>query len=962
MPRSLILVALALFGFAPTGDPVQVGEDAPHLAVTPALQLRLQDRAAVRDFRERWGEWYVRFDERDGTPRLLLGPGVALAQADALARDLAILAGIQPGDLVLERRLDQGTRTALRYRQYHRGAPVEWGVLDLYADNGRISVAQAGLHPGITATPAPGEVILPRTGARGALTFTAATRTEQGDAIVYLDRTGAVLHRYDQRHWLDLLVEERTAGGPLVRVPARQVATTDGIDAFLTDDLGFQPLPGPFDVTLEGPFLAVYQSPEPDPLFIGGVDDDTIDTFADASPSATNVQTSFHTVRDWLIANSPANPWIPDLVPATVDMAENSCNAFYTNGTINFHDKEGDCVALGRIADVVYHEYGHGIHHYGLLGGVFAGDVSEGTGDFVSATINDDPYTGVGKSGPGTWIRECETDKVWPVDANGEVHNDGLIWASFLWDLREAWGAAAVDPLFLEALTYGPTLTEAWVAMLAADDDDGDATNGTPNDCEILDLMNEHGIGPGPLGIVNYAHEPIPDQPTGAGPAGVSFTLSAADPACSDLDPDSATVWWTLDAPGATIGELAFQTVAPTRLGNAFTAEIPAQVAGSRVAWFVSWANSDGTVEVSTHGGDPEALYRYWVGDQAEVTCEGFEAGIGQYAVAGGTLDGEVNGVSEMAVLSTADTLGPWSPDGPATGLAWLGTRTDPDGEYKADNAQFATGPTLAIPLGGSRSLLHLRYQRWLSVEGSEYDVAAVVLNGTELWRNPFDASLADGAWTTVSHDLRGQPDLTDELRFAWTLTTDGGLEYGGWNLDDVCLVALADPERHYRASGFAATDDGDTIALSWTQPAVRPLFATAVVRHSDHVPTSPDDGVIVDLDLAPVPAAARDAIDPDATPGLAYHYAVFAADAADNWYLSTVDGENADAGIIPVPDDADPEPEPDPEDPATPGGEKAVAEGGCGCHTEAPTVAPWLWIAGAAALARRGRGCRRSS
>ncbi|MBA2320188.1 MAG: hypothetical protein H0V89_03445, partial [Deltaproteobacteria bacterium] len=582
MRRSILLPLVALlFGFAPTGDPVQVGEDALRLEVTPAIQLRLQDRAAVRDFRARRGDWFVRFDERDGSPRLLWGPGVDARGVMGFARDLAVLAGVDPGNIRLERRLDRGGRTGWRFRQVHRGAPVEGGMLDLFAEDGRISVVQSSLHPDVHGDPRPGEVLLTGTGDRGELIWTPVRRIETVDEVRFLDRSGAVVHRWTERFYLDIELEERTAGGPLILVPAREV-TVNGVDGgpFLTDALGQHPLVAPYEVTLEGPFLEVFHDPNPEPVLIPRVDDDVLNSFADFTPSAAAVATYFHVVRDWLVLNDPTNSWLPDLVPAAVDLERDSCNAFYTNGTINFHDQEGECIALGRIADVIYHEYGHGVHHYGLLGGVFAGDISEGSADFISATINDDPFTGVGMSGPGTWIREMETDKVYPTDFVDQVHTDGLIWASFLWDLREQDGAVPTDLLFLEALAYGPTLTESWLAVLAADDDDADSTNGTPNDCSLLALLDAHGIGPGPLGVVNYAHEPVADQPTGAGPAAIDFTLSAANASCSDLDPDSVTLHWALDEPVAALGDLAFTMVVPTRVGAAYTAVIPEQLPG----------------------------------------------------------------------------------------------------------------------------------------------------------------------------------------------------------------------------------------------------------------------------------------------------------------------------------------------------------------------------------------------
>jgi hypothetical protein len=77
--------------------------------------------------------------------------------------------------------------------------------------------------------------------------------------------------------------------------------------------------------------------------------------------------------------------------------------------------------------------------------GTFAGDVSEGSADYIAASILDDPTLAPNAWADGSGIRELDTDKRYPDDVVNEVHADGLIWASFLWNLRTDWGADAAD-------------------------------------------------------------------------------------------------------------------------------------------------------------------------------------------------------------------------------------------------------------------------------------------------------------------------------------------------------------------------------------------------------------------------------------------------------------------------------------------------------------------------------------
>ena len=176
--------------------------------------------------------------------------------------------------------------------------------------------------------------------------------------------------------------------------------------------------------------------------------------------------------------------------------------------------------------------------------------MSEGSADYVSATINGDPIIGLNSNERGDFVRELETDRVYPDDAIGQVHNDGRIWGSFLWNLRTQWiadhgeaaGTEMTDRLFLGALEQGPTLTDLYEAVILADDDDGDLSNGTPHACELLTLLDQHGLGPGPLGVLVLEHEPLGPQASDARSYPLSFDIFAPTRDCSGFDPDGVRV------------------------------------------------------------------------------------------------------------------------------------------------------------------------------------------------------------------------------------------------------------------------------------------------------------------------------------------------------------------------------------------------------------------------------------
>lgn len=978
------MLLLLLLGFLPTPDPVQIGQDAPHLARTPAAQAALNASPAARAFRARWGRWVVRWDERDATPRALLGQGVPERHLDALVADIAALAGLPATALELVDVRAQGERSAWHYRLVLGGAPVEGGGLDLYAQQGHIAAAFASLHPlrldaatraALRARPPqPGELWLHRPEGVGLRPHLVQARRE-GPERVFTDRAGREVHRYTLRFPLDLTVEERTVGDALVQVPARGVRLTDAVGSEHTDALGAHSRAAPYDALLDGPQLRIWR----DGALVGvsAVGDEVLDAGTDFSHASATVLHHTHVVRDWLESLWPTHPWLPQAVEATVDISTACCNAYYTSGTINFYVGGSGWNNLGRIADVVYHEYGHGVHHYILAGGTFAGDVSEGSADYIAATLLDDPELAPNARTDGRGIRELDTDRVYPTDVIGEVHNDGLIWGSFLWNLRAQWidtygleeGVERTDLLFLTTLSLGPTLTDLYEAVLAADDDNGDLSDGTPHACELDALLRQHGLGGDPLSAVVLDHEPLGPQPSAATSYPVGWALWDLLEACGAGTLGTSRLLWAVDPPaGAALEDIAWQELLPSGDPGAYTAELPRQPAGAEVVYAIEWTSSDGSVTLSSHGGSAQGLHRFFVGDREDLWCEGFEGGAPGWTAAAGLpgLPEPPEGWSSQWELATPEGQA-FSPAGAAAGAIALGTQLGGTGLYAPNNGQQVQSPALD-PSGAHPALLLLAYQRHLTVEDALYDQAQLLLldeagaPSALLWGNPrTDAGTAhvlDTGWTLHELDLRAWAGAP--LRLAWTLVSDPGLEFGGWTLDEVCLRTLADPVGHYQAAALAASDDAAQVTVAWTAPWVQPLYATALVRNRERVPERVTDGTLLDIDFAPTPGEARALIDPELLPGETAYYALFSAWDEDGFLDGATLGANADAGAVPPPEDTAPPEDSAPlEDSEAPAQDDPAVDPGpearCSCAaTSSP--APWGVLALALALLTRRR------
>ncbi|HEX2254452.1 MAG TPA: M36 family metallopeptidase [Thermoanaerobaculia bacterium] len=157
-------------------------------------------------------------------------------------------------------------------------------------------------------------------------------------------------------------------------------------------------------------------------------------------------------------------------------------------------------------ADIVWHEYGHGLtwRMIGNMSGPFAGAIGEGMSDVLAIYTHGDDVVGEWSYNNLTGIRRYAYTG-YPLtygDHSGSsVHNDGEIYAAAMWKLRELW------------TTAGYTEDELWDVMI-------DGMNYTPSrpayedmrdgllassptqakDCVIWDAFAELGIGVGANG------------------------------------------------------------------------------------------------------------------------------------------------------------------------------------------------------------------------------------------------------------------------------------------------------------------------------------------------------------------------------------------------------------------------------------------------------------------------------
>lgn len=138
-------------------------------------------------------------------------------------------------------------------------------------------------------------------------------------------------------------------------------------------------------------------------------------------------------------------------------------NSHYLPSSDSLAFGEG-CVDDAEDADVIWHELGHGIHDW-LTNGSTASQIGEGNGDYWAVSYSrsftsqwtdaDDAYQWVFSwDGHNTcWDgRRVDTSKLYPGGLDGEVHDDGEIWAAALMQIFDVIGREKMDKAFLNGV------------------------------------------------------------------------------------------------------------------------------------------------------------------------------------------------------------------------------------------------------------------------------------------------------------------------------------------------------------------------------------------------------------------------------------------------------------------------------------------------------------------------------
>jgi len=664
------------------------------------------------------------------------------------------------------------------------------------------------LSPG--GSPGVDEVVLPLVGDDAVLGYRLATRLEidggtEGRYLAYVDPSnGAVLAVHQQNSFATGTVQyrgvDRHPGKPRIDRPAKrahvvvggtpQTTTVDGsvswsselAETVTTAVVG--ELVAIVNLSTAGTLATTQLSLSPSGNTIWDA------TAAEEDDAQVVTYLSVNTVKDFVRANLDANmPKLEEQFTANVNIPQN-CNAFYDGKAINFFHATAMCANTGRLEDVVFHEFGHHVHASEIIEGVgsFDGAMSEGAADLLAGFITNDSGMGRGFFFNDEPLRELDpadgSEATWPDDI-GEIHKTGIIFGGTFWDLRKTLieqygqiaGAARTQKLYLAALRRSVSIPTSMIETLAADDDDGNLANGTPNECAIRDAFGRHGLRTATGTIL----APGALQQNALATV-VRVDLSGLSDHCNGDGIDSVTLHWKPSFTGVPkAGSAPMEAVNNTR----YWAQMPLAVEGD-IYYSAKVKFKDGSVlTLADNLADP--FYTIYQGTTVPLYCTDFES---------------VDPFSEGWTTGTADAQpSPWewgaaTPGATDPAFAFSGTNIlgmKLGGDYGASQYSFVKLPPIDI---GHFSDVRLQYRRWLAVEDSEFDKARVIVNNKQAWVN-FSAANGNSSST---HHIDREWRFNDvsvsgytfghTLDLGWDLNTDEGLQLGGWHIDDVCVVA----------------------------------------------------------------------------------------------------------------------------------------------------------------------------
>lgn len=316
---------------------------------------------------------------------------------------------------------------------------------------------------------------------------------------------------------------------------------------------------------------------------------------------------------------------------------------------------------------------------------------------------------------------------------------------------------------------------------------------------------------------LNLVHQPLQDTRNDLGPYYPGVLVD--DPASKGIA--SVELFWRADA-----GSWNQQSMQATGRGSEYAGAIPGQPSPTTVEYYIVATDNNGVERAVPEAFTPgDQVYSFLVGNVERIYFNDFEGSGDEgwtHAYGGGT-------------SNSHDDWQRGAPQGKVgdPGSAWSGTKiwgndlggSGFNGEYQSNVNIRLVSPLIDCT---GKTDVRLRYRRSLTVEEGQYDQARIRVAGNTVWENPASGNFADTDWTLHDLDISAYADNNAAVELRWVLRSDGGLEFGGWNIDDVEVYALAASNglNYLTLTGPATASAGGPVSYSMSgAPAGAPWW-----------------------------------------------------------------------------------------------------------------------------------------
>ncbi|MBK8099295.1 MAG: hypothetical protein IPK26_19470 [Planctomycetes bacterium] len=475
-----------------------------------------------------------------------------------------------------------------------------------------------------------------------------------------------------------------------------------------------------------------------------------------------------------ILGNTPQLATADNVLP-TVNLAQ-TCNAFYTNNSINFYASGGGCTNTSS-ASVVAHEWGHGLDD--RYGGISqTNGLSEGWADIHAIYMLDDPIIAHDFYTNGNFLRTGTNTRQYP--SGSGPHDQGETWMGFAWKLRQnlraSNGPAALtisNDIVLGTIVANATDQQAAIReVFIADDNDGNLANGVPHYNELEQACLVHNLPYPVIQAGSASHNPLTS--TAAQLTSRPVTVSMVPTFGSFTQ-----VRLHYDAGGAQV-----RTMIATGTANVYQAMLPGVLAPTTVRYHFEGVHSTGiTVRLPAQ---PTAEFSYDVRGETRIWFEDFENG------GTGWTHGAITGVDEWEIgAPQGRSGGNWTdPSAAASGSNCAGTDLTGNGAYENSSTIWLRSPPIST-VGFTD--VRLRLKRWLTIDAGTADQVQYRVGAIPFWVNPSSQQQIDTGWVQYEQAVpfaQGLPAAVLEFR----LISNASGTFGGLQIDDIELFTTSAP------------------------------------------------------------------------------------------------------------------------------------------------------------------------